>query len=147
MTLIDSLDSILMLYSYSGFPENSWAIFERTASVEDEDEDNRAPVTQFEAEEPISSEGQTTTTTSHLLGSEATSSIQEISRTDEAITETSKPRPLDSVGDVEADPGLKSDTKASVREDRVARDLQVKRNMMSGLSIILTLMSILVAFR
>ena len=146
MTLIDSLDSILMLYSYSGFPENSWAIFERTASVEDEDEDNRAPVTQFEAEEPISSEGQTTST-SHLLGSKATSSIQEISRTDEAITETSKPRPLDSVGDVEADPGLKSDTKASVREDRVARDLRVKRNMMSGLSIILTLMSILVAFR
>jgi high-affinity nickel-transport protein len=143
MTLIDSLDSILMLYSYSGFPENSWAIFERTASVEDEDEDNRALVTQFEAEEPISSEGQTT---SHL-GSKATSSIQEISRTDETITETSKPRPLDSVGDIEADPGLESDTKASVREDRVARDLQVKRNMMSGLSIILTLMSILVAFR
>jgi high-affinity nickel-transport protein len=140
MTLIDSLDSILMLYSYSGFPENSWAIFERTASVEDEDEDNRALVTQFETEEPISSEGQTT---SHL-GSKATSSIQEISRTDETITETSKPRPLDSVGDVEADPGLESDTKASVR---VARDLQVKRNMMSGLSIILTLMSILVAFR
>lgn len=28
MTLIDSLDSIIMLYSYAGFPERSFAIFE-----------------------------------------------------------------------------------------------------------------------
>ncbi|KAG8869720.1 hypothetical protein FRC20_000964 [Serendipita sp. 405] len=29
MTLIDSLDSVLMLYSYSGFPEKGWALFRR----------------------------------------------------------------------------------------------------------------------
>lgn len=29
MTLVDSLDSILMLYSYSGFAERSWKILER----------------------------------------------------------------------------------------------------------------------
>lgn len=29
MTLIDSVDSVLMVYSYTNFPEHSWAIFER----------------------------------------------------------------------------------------------------------------------
>ena len=34
MTLVDSLDSILMLYSYSGFPERSWKIFARVRANE-----------------------------------------------------------------------------------------------------------------
>ncbi|KAF5385618.1 hypothetical protein D9757_005552 [Collybiopsis confluens] len=34
MTLIDSLDSVLMLYSYAGFPERSLKIFERRKSQE-----------------------------------------------------------------------------------------------------------------
>jgi len=74
MTLVDSLDSILMLYSYSGFPERSFRIFERQRS--------------------------------------GTGDVEEIS----------------------ADP------------ESVARSARVKQNAMSGLSIVLTLMSILVAF-
>lgn len=33
MTLIDSVDSIIMLYSYSGFPDRSWRLFEKREPV------------------------------------------------------------------------------------------------------------------
>ena len=140
MTLIDSLDSILMLYSYAGFPEHAWAIFENGVSAADRE--NKPQVTPLELV-PVSS--RRADDQPHLpTGGNAHSSIHEIPRTDNASTETSKPKPKDNelVDDV---PGLK--LKPDAREDRVTRDLQVKRNTMSGLSIILTLMSILVAFR
>lgn len=84
MTLIDSLDSILMLYSYTGFPEHKFALFVKRGEVS------------------------------------LSSSAGEV--------------PL-------ADHGPDPD------EDRPEIiDLRVKMNAMSGLSIILTLMSIVVAF-
>ena len=45
MTLIDSVDSVLMLYSYSGFSERSWAIFERSSSnpVEQQESHGKTP--------------------------------------------------------------------------------------------------------
>lgn len=103
MTLIDSLDSILVLYSYAGFPEHSLRIFEYGAS-------------------------------------------------EHSTTEQPIQLPASPVEEIE--PGLLSPTgtetplnvKALEKEDRTARDMRVKMNMMSGLSIILTLMSILVAF-
>jgi nickel/cobalt transporter (NiCoT) family protein len=70
MTLVDSLDLILMLYLYSGFPEKGWAVFEPNAQA----------------------------------GQNATLDLD-------------------------------------------AKGRQLRRNAMSGLSIVLTLMSILVAFR
>jgi high-affinity nickel-transport protein len=83
MTLIDSLDSVLMLYSYTGFPESKLALFVKRG-------------------DPPSSSGETP-----LVGHE--------------------PGPV---------------------EDRPGKiNMRVKMNAMSGLSIILTLMSILVAFR
>lgn len=85
MTLIDSLDSILMLYSYTGFPEQKFALFVRRQNF-------------------------------RLLGSPGETSPTE--------------RELD------------------IDEDRPEKiNMRVKMNAMSGLSIILTLMSILVAFR
>ena len=85
MTLIDSFDSILMLYSYTGFPERRFALFVRPDGLS-------AP----------GSPGETP-----LVGHE-----QELD------------------------------------EDRPEKiDMRVKMNAMSGLSIILTLISILVAFR
>ena len=74
MTLVDSLDSILMLYSYSGFPERSFRIIEKRNS------DNSLGV-----------EGPT--------------------------------------------------------DPESTRSMRVKQNAISGLSIILTIMSILLAFR
>jgi len=85
MTLIDSLDSVLMLYSYTGFPERKLALF----------------VKQGEFGSP-SSPGE---------------------------------NPLVGHG-----PDLDED-----RPEKI--NVRVKMNAMSGLSIVLTLMSILVAFR
>jgi high-affinity nickel-transport protein len=141
MTLVDSIDSILMLYSYSGFPERSWAIFERTASTEDQGDKPHMPKLEVEipnkAELPHPSTGGNTHPPIH------------VSETDEVRTETRKPTENDAVEAVKQDTKLKSDfeVNVTVKEDRVTRDLLVKRNTMSGLSIILTLMSIVVAFR
>lgn len=35
MTLVDSVDSVLMLYSYSGFPERGFALFEKDCTPND----------------------------------------------------------------------------------------------------------------
>ena len=85
MTLIDSLDSVLMVYSYTGFPERKFALFVK----------------------------------------------QDELRLPGALGET--PR-------VEHELDLDED-----RPEKI--NARVKMNAMSGLSIILTLMSILVAFR
>ena len=85
MTLIDSLDSILMLYSYTGFPERRFAFFVKQA---------------------------------------------------EASSSNSPGEPALAGYERELDEG---------RPEKI--DMRVKMNAMSGLSIILTLMSILVAFR
>ncbi|KAJ7073222.1 NicO-domain-containing protein [Mycena belliarum] len=84
MTIIDSADSVLMLYSYSGFPERTWAIIEVPPTLTDD--------------------------AAHHLHPDTGESV---------------------------DLHLSTD---------VARDQRVKTNVMSGLSIILTLMSIFVAF-
>jgi nickel/cobalt transporter (NiCoT) family protein len=143
MTLVDSIDSILMLYSYSGFPERSWAIFERVASTEDQGDKPNMP--KLEAEIPNRAE------LPHLSTGGDTPPPIHVSETNEVQTETRKPKPTeyDTFEAVEQDTKLKSDfeVNVTVKEDRVTRNLVVKRNTMSGLSIILTLMSIVVAFR
>ena len=85
MTLIDSLDSVLMLYSYTGFPERKFALFVKRGEFSSPSSPGETPLVEHELD-------------------------------------------LD--------------------EDRPEKiDMRVKMNAMSGLSIILTLMSILVAFR
>ena len=143
MTLIDTLDSILMLYSYAGFPQHAWAIFDHGESVEDQE--NEPQVMSFEVEVPVGSRGEDGQTTPHLHpGGNTDSSIDEIPRTNNSSSQTSKPKSMNTelIGS-----RFKSKLGPNAREDRVARDLQVKRNTMSGLSIILTFMSIIVAFR
>ena len=135
MTLVDSVDSILMLYSYSGFPGRSWAIFEHAASTKDQGDNPHMPKLEVEipnrAELPHPSTGGNTPPPIH------------ISETDEVRTETRKPKPMEN----DAVEAVKHEVNVTVKEDRVTRNLLVKRNTMSGLSIILTLMSIVVAFR
>ena len=85
MTLIDSLDSILMLYSYAGFPERKFTLFVKRCEIRSPSPPGETPLVEHESD-------------------------------------------LD--------------------EDRPEKiDTRVKMNAMSGLSIILTLMSILIAFR
>lgn len=133
MTLIDSVDSIIMLYSYSGFPDRSFRLFERRITIE----------------------------TQNLEDTELTETGHS--------TPNKSPTPPDGINqvpvlDVFEDPGspssdFKKDNDVTVEidqdgvelgkldsADEVARLMRVKRNAMSGLSILLTLMSILVAF-
>lgn len=115
MTLIDSADSILILYSYSGFPEHSWALLERSLRVS------------RDAEKQVDEKPG--------LGEQCPKSAM---KTPQKVHEQS----------IMSSPA--EDLKPQLNEGvdmKVARDTQVKMNVMSGLSIILTLMSILVAFR
>jgi len=150
MTLVDSVDSILMLYSYSGFPEHSWAIFEHAEPTKDQDHKSRMPQHQVEA--LISSRRAGGETVPHApTEGNAPSSIHELSETHGVLTEARKPKATenDAVDAIASGTKLKSDIERNdkVTEDKVTRNLLVKRNTMSGLSIILTLMSIVVAFR
>uniref|UniRef100_A0A8H8CHJ5 Nickel/cobalt efflux system n=1 Tax=Psilocybe cubensis TaxID=181762 RepID=A0A8H8CHJ5_PSICU len=108
MTLVDSVDSILMLYSYTGFPERTLLIFA-----------------------PTSKENSTEAT----LQSEKTDAIKEKSA--EIVQQAEEKTSTDN----NSRPSVELETDSTVE-----RDTRVKMNVMSGLSIILTLMSILVAF-
>ena len=92
-----------MLYSYAGFHEKSWAIFDRSETV---------------------------TLDEHAMdqekGGEATVNVS--------------PAPATS------DSSPSANAAHINMEDRAERETRVKMNVMSGLSIILTLMSILVAY-
>ena len=116
MTLVDSLDSILMLYSYSGFPERGWKIIRgkgpkgkrRLPLVQSDQEAEAAPGT---------------------LVNPNTLSKQ-------SITDEQDGRRLATVG-----PGVDNEDDEDQRRKRV-----LKNNAMSGLSIILTIISIILAF-
>jgi nickel/cobalt transporter (NiCoT) family protein len=110
MTLIDSLDSILMLYSYSGFPEEGWAIFERASGVR----------------------------TINIEEGTIDENLREGSTAAHGGSSTLLP---ESIG------GLRNAPVEVAGDMKMKRDLHVKNNMISSLSIFLTFMSILVAFR
>ena len=115
MTLIDSLDSLVMLYSYAGFPEQSFAVFER-----------RVP-----------------------------SALPQAAPDGIAIASASAPPRLAPSTESEASEGANGNKKMMGGTETVKvddqieerRTLTVKNNAMSNLSILLTIMSILVAFR
>jgi len=108
MTLVDSVDSILMLYSYSGFPECSFTIF--------------SPKLECKA------------SAAGVPPGTDNSSAKEKENLEVIISEATPHE--------EVNKALPSEDPNSV----LARDTRVKMNVMSGLSIILTLMSVLVAF-
>ncbi|KAI0366880.1 NicO-domain-containing protein [Pilatotrama ljubarskyi] len=134
MTLVDSIDSIVMLYSYAGFPERSFALFESRHST------GTLP--------------RTTTPLNDLnpTSSSATAGVEELPRNaprvgmgDELTQDQDDPSKVSKapyVVSVAED--AQADTKAG--ENARRRALRVKHNAMSNLSILLTIMSILVAF-
>ena len=110
--MIDSADSIIMLYSYAGFPEKSWVIFDRSGTST-----LRADVGTAMVNEHVDQE----------KGEEVT------------VTVNASPGPAaDRVEAVQPSAGAHINM-----EDRTT---SVKMNVMSGLSIVLTLLSILVAY-
>lgn len=123
MTLVDSIDSIIMLYSYAGFPERGFAIFEPRT---------RAP-TFPRTGTPLgpasdASKGHTT-------------DVAEVVRADIDVKDALERDP-EKAGTVDA-----VDARADINEPVHQRTLRVKHNAVSNLSILLTLMSIMVAFR
>jgi high-affinity nickel-transport protein len=128
MTLLDSIDSILMLYSYTGFPERGFRIFEPVdASVASEERGS--------AYQEVSTATQTGGGDSDQPGLLA--SVDPASRSQSGIPEQNKKKQVEVV----------VRTVDESTRDMRRNNMTVKRNMMSGLSIVLTLMSIIVAFR
>ncbi|KIK18368.1 hypothetical protein PISMIDRAFT_684258 [Pisolithus microcarpus 441] len=103
MTLVDSLNSVMMLYSYSGFTEHSWKIFERTTPANEVEDGER---------------------TTHSARQHAGTSAIVIAGVSTGAEE--------------------GDKDVAREKDLVAR---TKRQTLSNLSILLTSMSILLAFR
>ncbi len=134
MTLIDSVDSIIMLYSYTGFPDRSFALFDRKAPIQSRISVENVPNS---PDLPFLPSVQLSKTASPVTG------IQELRR-DTSQGNLSPKASKVSILDGEHGATV---TAADAMDDQVTRQLRVKRNAMSGLSVILTLMSILVAFR
>ncbi|KAJ7784464.1 NicO-domain-containing protein [Mycena metata] len=124
MTLIDSADSILMLYSYAGFPESSqgWAIRDRKQPLPDAEQRNE----------------NTDTPVLPTASTEHQEQPQTGSDTKLDVVECPEPEHEPSTND--AAPA------ATISNARLRKQVNAKANVMSGLSIILTLLSILVAF-
>ncbi|KAI0822016.1 NicO-domain-containing protein [Trametes gibbosa] len=127
MTLIDSVDSVVMLYSYAGFPERTFALFESRP---------QAPALPRSATPPRAGPSSTSVALSP--------DVAESPRRGPGAEHDSDGKG-DSCGKVGA-VTLVSDVDVDADEPVRRRTLRVKHNAMSNLSILLTIMSILVAF-
>ncbi|KAH8104710.1 NicO-domain-containing protein [Cristinia sonorae] len=132
MTLVDSIDSVVMLYSYSGFPERSFAIFEPRKPAAP----SLPPITPTSPSNPLESPLPSPATSMPFL-----TATRPASQTIEADYDEPVSPKLKNAKDPEVHVLLEP-----IEDEQVKRDMRVKRNAMSGLSVILTLMSILVAF-
>ncbi|KAI0662057.1 NicO-domain-containing protein [Cubamyces menziesii] len=132
MTLIDSLDSIIMLYSYTGFPDRSFALFERRAPPRDILGDSSAARPQ----------------SGLASGSRAEvdiASVEELPRSPNSVFNDDQ-QGLVKSDRKKGDLVTVEDAEGSMDDPVRQRVLRVKQNAMSDLSILLTVMSILVAF-
>jgi len=140
MTLIDSIDSVLMLYSYTGFPEQRFRLFEPAQENEHPEQESsayrEAAATRGSAVQlpPRSQSGGQNDERRHSPTEVPPTLVQPSGQG--APPEGEPAKVLAEDGDA-----LVSDIRKKAR-----KELIVKRNMMSGLSIVLTLMSIIVAF-
>lgn len=141
MTLIDSVDSIAMLDAYSGFPEHRFALVEAVPveelPISTAGEPSETPASPGMKMPPVSDIVIPVSTTHLTKTPSPTASQQELPRS-RAYSPTA-------YIDIVSSKSLPGDVLNERDEERL-RQLRVKRNAMSGLSIILTLMSILVAF-
>ncbi|GJE88284.1 NicO-domain-containing protein [Phanerochaete sordida] len=140
MTLIDSVDSIIMLYSYSGFPDRKFALVERSPSADSSSEtarlqpdDPESPASPGAKTPPVSTEVVLVPASPVVKTPSPIASVQALPHTG----------PADILSDSATAKRLDDD---DGRDDERKRQMRVKQNAMSGLSIALTLMSILVAF-
>jgi nickel/cobalt transporter (NiCoT) family protein len=143
MTLLDSVDSILMLYSYTGFPEHRFRLFdpaegEENEASEQQDGARREAAVMNIATTPVSQSPRGDRNQHSPVSPLLTGVVPALGQQSE------QSGPPEGENKAQAD-----DADARIKEvqEKMQRELRVKRNMMSGLSIVLTLMSIVVAFR
>ncbi|KAG8859873.1 hypothetical protein FRB91_006299 [Serendipita sp. 411] len=137
MTLIDSLDSVLMLYSYSGFPEKGWALFRRKEKEGGKQAVKRSP--------SLPRFGNTTdleARPAERVGSSPKHSKDVLQDDQEATTSPVQIVEDDGHGH-DHDHGHEEDEAEVERKERA---IVLKNNSMSTLSILLTLVSILLAY-
>lgn len=140
MTLVDSADSILMLYSYSGFPtKNKWTLFSRKVppnlnrdNLAQDDEKEKSP------HRNIDSLARPVLFRSAHSQSDA---LVERERDEHSVSEVRALEPQPSQSSVSGSAGRKGTTLDHGPE------IRLKLNVMSNLSIILTIVSIMVALR
>jgi len=121
MTLIDSLDSIIMLYSYAGFPERGWKLIRHKRPKGK----RRLPLVQNDQE------------------AEAIFEVpQEV---DSGASSKKSVIDQQGSGSVTAGANVALDVDNEDDEDQ-RRKRVLKDNAMSGLSIVLTMISIILAF-
>lgn len=125
MTLVDSADSILMLYSYAGFLENNWTLFERITESD--------TISNTATNPPISSHPDLEAPSSYGSTDMSISKVNHTNNVETNSTNQTAENILPLIGDAKA--------------ESAKRRLIIKQNTMSMLSITLTLISILVAFR
>ena len=134
MTLLDSIDSILMLYSYSGFPERRFRIFEPVEVNGTSEERGSAYQEAASASQSSRLDDGNSSQRGLLAGVDPPSTAHS---EPSCVPKPDKKRQIEVVVEDEGE---------NIRNRR-KENMTVKRNMMSGLSIVLTLMSIIVAFR
>ncbi|KAG8705844.1 hypothetical protein FRC08_001417 [Ceratobasidium sp. 394] len=132
MTLVDSADSVLMLYAYADFPEKSFAIFERRDASSNSTQSSKSSrsvlgVGPSGAQEPIDEITPASPIQKHPISSKT--NLPDLER---AVSNA------ESVESREFDGGMTTKQQQTLE--------QAAKNTMSSLSIVLTLLSILVAF-
>ena len=126
MTLVDSVDSCIMLYSYAGFPEKGWSLIKKSHDVELSASAN-IPTNGYEGSD----------------GERFNVAHQEVDLPSKGNATTSLSLPPDpkppSLREQRI-PGPRINVEPATLEERIGR----KHHAMSSLSIVLTLISILV---
>ena len=143
MTLLDSVDSILMLYSYTGFAEHRFHLFEPTRENDVPDHWHMTSAYREAAATGVSAAQLPRSRGNHEDETESPP-LSGVPPTPGELPEQNRSSQGDKKQAVEMQ---EADARITEIRKEAQRELLVKRNMMSGLSILLTLMSIVVAFR
>lgn len=144
MSLIDSADSVLMLYAYAGAPDRTRALFERRKLRSGQAEAAETVINNAAAAEelvPEYSKMQSQDAKENLDAVEMRGGVEaDIEEVKGDLTASDAPHAEANANDVE---------NASVPPEHDAAEavVRTKQHTMSDLSILLTLVSILVAFR
>jgi high-affinity nickel-transport protein len=136
MTLVDSADSVLMLYAYADFPEQGFAIFERRDSSGGSAQSSKSSRTELAVPSSSIHQQMDIATPASPIQKHIISSQPNLPDLERNISNTGT---VSGEGPDELHNGVSATQKKTLE--------QAAKNTMSGLSILLTSLSILVAFR